>query len=312
MFFKQEMQYKTNEIKQVLLNVIKDPIKKCAFIYVDESSIKYSESFTKYEHYIKQTKTFLELQKCLFKLSLDQIETLSEYLCLVLNKNQELKLTAIKNITDAVKLHIIDSMIASPFISKKGQVLNSNINLCDLGCGAGFPGIVLKVVCGCQTLLIDSVQKKINCVNEFINQTNIQNANALALRSETLAKQQRESFDFISSRAVASLIEILELSSPLVKIGGQIILYRGQTEAKDALLFKEIYDVFGLKLHYIFQYSLDDFETGRCLLVFDKIKACDPIFPRREGMVKKKPLVKKYGLEDILKRCCNLKIYSTF
>lgn len=158
------------------------------------------------------------------ELSEEQISQLKQYEELLITWNQKFNLTAIKDHEGIWFRHFLDSASILPLITKQ------NATLVDVGSGAGFPGIVIKIIRpDLNILLVDSTAKKITFLNNVINELKLKNIKALAVRSEELARQNeyREQFDYATTRAVSSFNACLELCVGLVKVDGHILLMRG-------------------------------------------------------------------------------------
>jgi 16S rRNA (guanine527-N7)-methyltransferase len=148
----------------------------------------------------------------------------------------------------------------------------------DIGTGAGIPGVILAIAKPeTEFVLIDSTQKKINFINEFANENNLENLKAIAGRAEELEKIKT---DLVTSRAVAALPKMLELASNFAKVNGEVILYKGRN-IKDEFcpkLKKEIKEL-GLTYKEIINYKLDD-ESERSLVIYNKTKENMKGYPR--------------------------------
>lgn len=212
-------------------------------------------------------------------------EALYKYMNLILEWNEKINVTAIKDEKEFIIKHFIDSLTINQLIQGGERVL-------DIGTGAGFPGIPLKIYNPEKRFtLIDSVNKKITVLNDVIDKLKLENIEALHIRAEDLAKnaKYREQFDVVTTRAVSSLATIAEYMLPFVKIGGKAVCMKGPNleqeleESKKAikLIGGEIEEVKGLNIN-------GDFE--RNIVIISKIKNTDKKYPRGQGKPLKEPI----------------------
>ena len=177
-----------------------------------------------------------ETKKLGLTLTDKQLSQLEEYYNLLIEWNEKINLTRIIEKEDVYLKHFYDSLTLSKVID-----LSKNLSLCDIGTGAGFPGIVLKICFpNLKITLVDSLQKRINFLNEVINKLNLKNIEAIHDRAENYAKNHREEYDIVTSRAVANLRVLSELSIPMVKVEGYFIPMKATIdeeleEAKDII-----------------------------------------------------------------------------
>ena len=206
---------------------------------------------------------------------------------MLLEKNKVMNLTAITDEKEVELKHFIDSLAAAPYLKEKGA-----FSLIDIGTGAGFPGIPLKIVFPqCEFVLLDSLNKRIEFLKEVIAKLNLKNIEAIAGRAEELGRTEfRENFDFCVSRAVANMSVLLEYCLPFVKVGGTCILYKSgefEAELKEA---KAAIEVLGGELSDIKTFELSEGEIKRSLIFINKIKATPDKYPRRPGKPSKSPI----------------------
>ena len=155
-----------------------------------------------------------------------QLEKLNKFYELLISWNQKMNLTRITEKEDVYLKHFYDSLTISKVID-----LNQYLTLCDVGSGAGFPGIVLKICFpNLKITLLDSLQKRVNYLNEIIKDLNLKDIEAIHTRAEDYAKQNREKFDVVTARAVANLKILSELCIPMVKVSGSFIAMKANIE----------------------------------------------------------------------------------
>ena len=167
-----------------------------------------------------------ELEKLNIMLSSKQLEQLDKYYHLLVEWNEKINLTRIIEENDVYLKHFYDSLTLSRVID-----LNNSLKLCDIGTGAGFPGIVLKIVFpNLKITLVDSLLKRIKFLNVVITTLGLTDIETIHSRAEDYVKFHKEEFDIVTSRAVSRLINLLEYSTPLVKKGGYFIPMKANCE----------------------------------------------------------------------------------
>ena len=179
--------------------------------------------------------------------------------------------------------HFIDSLFLTKVIN------DTERTFIDVGTGAGFPGLVLAIFYPeREFLLVDSVRKKIEFINEVINELKLQNVNTSFERSEELIKNKRENFDVALCRGVANLRIILEYMIPFVKVNGRFLPQKlNLNEVEEA---KNSLRVLNAKINKIFQFKLPESEDARIILEILKLQKTDKKYPRKVGIPAKKPL----------------------
>ncbi|MDD4839745.1 MAG: 16S rRNA (guanine(527)-N(7))-methyltransferase RsmG [Clostridia bacterium] len=220
----------------------------------------------------KQNLTISDTQQTLFE----------HFFSLVTEKNKVMNLTTILEREEFFVKHLVDSIIPQKYIKQNATVL-------DLGCGGGFPSIPLKIVRpDLKITAMDATNKKIEFVKDAISELQLKNTNAITARAEEMGQgKERESFDVVVSRAVASLTILMELALPLVKIGGVFIAYK-TNESESENIEKALYTL-GAVLDRSIVTQLPNGDH-RCLLIFKKIAKTNASYPRNFGQMKKKPL----------------------
>lgn len=231
-----------------------------------------------------------DLKEWNLELSVLQLMQLEKYYEMLIEKNKVMNLTAITEYDDVLKKHFLDSLALSQLIALKGK----NVKLLDMGTGAGFPGIPLKIVFPeLEITLMDSLNKRIIFLQEVISELGLTGITAVHGRAEeaALKPEYREKFDFCVSRAVARLVSLAEFCLPFVRTGGYFIPYKSGeikeelSEAKFAL--KEL----GGKYCKTYEYRLPNSDIERTLIQIEKVKQTPKKYPRAGGKPLKQPLI---------------------
>ena len=234
---------------------------------------------------MNQNKFIEELKKLSIDISNKQLLQLEKYYQLLIVWNERINLTGIVEKESVYLKHFYDSLTICKIID-----LNSIENLCDIGTGAGFPGIVLKILFPkLKITLIDSLNKRINFLNKVIEDLNLDGIEAIHDRVEEYGLKNREKYDAVTARAVAPLNILLEYSIPIVKINGYFIAMKANVdseldESHNALLKLDC------KLENILKFNLPIEESNRTLISIKKLEKTKSIFPRKYNEIKKKPL----------------------
>ena len=226
-----------------------------------------------------------ELKQINIEITDEQLKKLKRYYELLIKWNEKINLTAITEKEQVYLKHFYDSLTLNKIID-----LKENYSLCDFGTGAGFPGLVLKIVFpNLRITLVDSLNKRINFLNLVIKELNLTDINTYHARIEEYAKGNIEKFDIVTARAVAPLNILLEYAIPLVKVDGIFMPMKGEIKeeletAKNAInkLDVEIID----KQEFLLPIE----ESKRTLISFKKIKSTNKKFPRKYSEIKKYPL----------------------
>ena len=212
----------------------------------------------------------------------DKLDKLELYYTLLVNWNEKMNLTAITEKEAVYLKHFYDSLSLYRDVN-----LNDNISICDVGSGAGFPGIVLKIVFpNIKITLIDSLNKRVKFLNEIIEKLYLKDIEAIHVRMEEYSAINEEKFDVITARAVASIPFLAEISVRSLKIGGIFALMRGKTEENNEAAYKKL----GLSLVKIDEYKLPIENSDRCIIVLKKNSKTDRIYPRNINKIQKFPL----------------------
>ena len=217
-------------------------------------------------------------------LTLDEktADTLCAFGAAVVEQNKLMNLTAITEPDQVAKLHLLDSLSVLAVKDLSGK------RLVDVGCGAGFPGVPLKIACpGMELTLLDSLGKRMNWLETILPQLGVE-ANCVTARAEEFVAGVRESYDFATSRAVARLNILLELSAPFVKVGGYVLAMKGTAAAEELEEAKKAIKILGLKLEEVREFPVDG--TAHTVIVLKKVSPTPAKFPRRFAKIKQAPL----------------------
>ena len=204
----------------------------------------------------------------------------------VLEKNRFINLTAITDPEEFTLKHFVDSMTISKRIKKDAKVI-------DVGTGAGFPGIPLKIIReDIEVTLLDSLNKRINFLEEVIQQLGLTKIRAIHSRVEELGKNKkyRENFDCSVSRAVANLSTLSEYLIPLVMINGCCISMKGPSVEEEIQQSQNAISILGGKIEEVEKFQLPKSDIDRNVVVIRKIKPTPPKYPRKPGMTAKEPI----------------------
>ena len=216
-----------------------------------------------------------------FILSEKQLSLFEEYYKLLTFYNEKFNITAITDKKEVYIKHFIDSLLGAEFI---------NGNFLDVGSGGGFPAIPIKIFnSGLRTTLLEATGKKCEFLREVVKQLKLDNVNVIFGRAEEKAHDNkfREKFDCVTARAVAGLPVLAEYCLPFVKIGGKFVAYKGdaEQEIKDS---ENALNILGGKIEKTEKINL--FGNNRTIIVINKDKATDKLYPRANAKIKKKPL----------------------
>lgn len=221
-------------------------------------------------------------------LSEDMSVKFSLYYKWIIEWNEKINLTAITAEEEFIVKHLLDSL--SVYFSC--DMLNGDKKILDIGTGAGFPGIPLKIYSDdLHITLLDSLQKRVKFLNEVIERLKLKNITAIQGRAEDLARTElRESFDMAVSRAVASLPILLEYALPFVKKGGYFIAWKGSKAKEEAKESVNALKVLGGKIEDIKKVTIPNLDEERFLITIKKEGNVPSKYPRRAGTPTKKPL----------------------
>ncbi len=207
------------------------------------------------------------------------------YLKELLAWNQKFNLTSITDPGEIRLKHFEDSLALLQILKLTDE------SVVDIGAGAGFPGIPLKIVCpDIKLTLVEATRKKVEFLKHLVAKLTLKEVAVLWGRAEEIAKNKREAFDLAVSRAVAKLNILSEYCLPFVKIGGQFIAYKEENVEAEVASAQKAIARLGGKIKAIIKVKLPNSDLTRSLVLIEKISPTPPAFPRRPGMAKKNPL----------------------
>lgn len=228
------------------------------------------------------------LEKWEIPFSSEQQEQFVTYYEMLVEKNKVMNLTAITEFDEVLDKHFLDSIALARYVD-----LTISISLIDLGTGAGFPGMPLKIMFpNLKVTLADSLNKRIVFLDEVIGELGLTDIQTVHARAEDLAHNldYREQYDYCVSRAVANLSSLSEYCLPFVRIGGSFISYKsGEIEEELAAAKKAIF-LLGGQFDQVIPFQLEGTDLGRSFVLIKKDKKTAKTYPRKSGMPTKKPL----------------------
>ncbi|MCI6265560.1 MAG: 16S rRNA (guanine(527)-N(7))-methyltransferase RsmG [Erysipelotrichaceae bacterium] len=214
----------------------------------------------------------------------EQLSKLEKYYEILVEENQKYNLTAITNKEEVYLKHFYDSLTISKIVKLNDQ------ELCDIGTGAGFPGIVLKIAYpNLKVTLVEATEKKCNFLKLVIEKLNLKDIHVINERAEIYSKEVREKYDIVTSRAVAPLKHLLEYSIPLVKVNGLYIAMKSDitNEIKEISIYEQKLKIKEVKR---ISFSLPIENSLRTLIMYHKSEKTNPKYPRKYNEIKKKSL----------------------
>lgn len=201
--------------------------------------------------------------------------------------NKKINLTAITEPQEILSKHFIDSLTIAPYIKESYQIL-------DIGTGAGFPGIPLKIIYeNAQITLLDALNKRIHFLQTVIQELQLTNVQAVHGRAEEYSKQEkvRESYDIVTSRAVARLNVLLEYMLPFAKVGGKCICMKSVKIEEELEEAKNAIEILGGEFEKIDTILLPETEITRDIVIIRKVKNTPSKYPRKSGTPAKEPII---------------------
>lgn len=253
---------------------------------LDKNEISIDETIKELENYLAGDGKF----------SAKQIEDLLKYSQMVLETNQHLNLTAITDAEGFYTKHILDSLSLLEYIdelaSRSVNDTDDTISMLDVGSGAGFPGIPLKIMRPeIKLVMLDSLKKRVNFLNEIISEFKFEQAEAVHARAEDLAHQTqyRETFDLVSARAVAKLPSLLELTLPFVKTDGLFLAMKSSSDELSSS--NKALNILGGKFISVDEFELPLEAGSRTIIRITKNKNTPKKYPRQAGTPTKAPLI---------------------
>ena len=217
------------------------------------------------------------------ELSDQQLGQYEKYYKLLNEWNKVMNLTGIDEHDEVYEKHFYDSLLSVDDVEYAGSLV-------DVGSGAGFPGLVLKIAYpDLFVTLLEPIGKRCRFLQAVINELGLQKIEVVNMRSEDFAKDKRESYDYVTARAVSNLNILSELCVPLIKIGGHFVILRGASGHEEIVSAKEAFKVLGVKENKVSEKELND-GSKRVIADYLKIKETNHKYPRNYGMIKKRPL----------------------
>ncbi len=223
-----------------------------------------------------------EIGKLNINITPDILANLEKYKNLLLEYNQKFNLTAIKTDEEIYLKHFYDSLTLINAVN-----LNENLKLLDIGTGAGFPGLVLKIFFpNLDITLLEASHKKVSFLETVIKELNLQKITCINKRAEDITEQYRESFDIVTSRAVASLPILCELAIPYLKVAGLFVAMKGEcnTEIEKS---SKILEILNSKIVDTIEFNLPNYSGHRSLVIIKKFEKTNIKYPRRYDKIMK-------------------------
>mgnify|MGYP004663954755 CR=1 FL=1 len=227
------------------------------------------------------------LEELHIQLTEEQVQQFIKYYEMLVEKNKVMNLTAITEFDEVIEKHFLDSLSLI-----KVYDLKKDISVLDMGTGAGFPGIPLKIAFPeLKVTLADSLNKRILFLQEVIDELHLEKIEAVHARAEELGKNKayREMYDLVVSRAVANLSSLEEYCVPFVKIGGNFISYKSGEIEEEVANAKNATFLLGGKVKDVYKFDL--YEQKRSFVIIEKVKGTPKTYPRKAGTANKQPLV---------------------
>ena len=207
-----------------------------------------------------------------------------KYYNLLISFNEKVNLTAITDKEDVFIKHFLDSILSIEEIKENSHVI-------DIGAGAGFPSLPIKIVRPDINLtMLDSLNKRVNFLNQICTELNIESTNVHA-RAEDYVKNHREKFDIALARAVARLNTLVEYLLPYVKIGGLVLAYKGSNYLEELSEAKKAIELLGGKYLKTISFNLPENKGERNIIIIEKIKPTTKLYPREKNLPKIKPII---------------------
>ena len=225
-------------------------------------------------------------EKIGLKFSKKQEEQFFKYMNLLIEWNEKINLTAITKPEEIILKHFVDSLTIAKYIKNEETLV-------DMGTGAGFPGIPLKIYKkDLKVTLVDSLNKRIKFLNEVIEQLNLGKIETIHARAEEFGKSKkyREKFDIATSRAVANLSTLSEYLIPLVKVNGKVISMKGQEIQEEVKQAQKAIQILGGKIVEKESFNLPKSDNKRNIIIIEKIKNTPTKYPRKPGTPAKEPI----------------------
>ena len=239
---------------------------------------------------MKMEKFKREFEKYLEKMSIslnkEQYDQFYAYMVLLIEWNEKINLTAITEPKEIILKHFVDSLTIAKYIEEGNTII-------DMGTGAGFPGIPLKIYRNdVKVVLADSLNKRIKFLNEVIEKLQLKNIETIHCRAEELGKNKeyREKFDYATSRAVANLSTLSEYLLPFVKLNGSGIFMKTMEIDEELENAKKAIKILGGRIEKVDKFEIPESDLGRSIIIVKKEKQTPSKYPRKPGTPAKEPL----------------------
>ena len=220
--------------------------------------------------------------------STEMLKTFPSYMEGILEWNNKINLTAITDHEEFIKKHYIDSLLCCGF-----EELQRSSKIIDVGTGAGFPGVPLAIIFPeKQFVLMDSLKKRLNVIDELCEQLGINNVITLHGRAEDIARdnKHREKYDVCVARAVANIAVLVEYTLPFIKVGGSLLAYKGSDFKKELEDGKKAINLVGGRLVEERTVEIENLGLDHKILIINKFKNTPMKYPRKAGIPSKEPL----------------------
>ena len=226
------------------------------------------------------------LEKMSISLNKEQYDQFYAYMVLLIEWNEKINLTAITEPQEIILKHFVDSLTIAKYIEEGKTII-------DMGTGAGFPGIPLKIYRNdVKVVLADSLNKRIKFLNEVIEKLQLKNIETIHCRAEELGKNKeyREKFDYATSRAVANLSTLSEYLLPFVKLNGSGIFMKTMEIDEELENAKKAIKILGGRIEKVNKFEIPESDLGRSIIIVKKEKQTPSKYPRKPGTPAKEPL----------------------
>ena len=203
----------------------------------------------------------------------------------LISENEKYNLTAITEENEVLVKHFLDSVLPYKEIPQNAKVI-------DIGTGAGFPGVPLKILRpDIKLTLVDSLQKRVNFLQSLLSMLEINDVKTVHSRAEDYVKTNRETFDIALSRAVAQIPTLSEYLLPYVKVGGKVLMYKGSNFEDEINQGKRAISTLGGKLDRVLQFKIEEIDIFRAIVIIKKQNSTNPLYPRGKNLPKTKPIL---------------------
>lgn len=226
-------------------------------------------------------------------LSEKQLEQFDTYMNMVIEKNQVMNLTAITDPEEFALKHFADSLSLIPAVPELKYFSEKPVTMVDVGTGAGFPSVPLKIAYpNIQLTLLDSLNKRISFLDNVISTLGLENVTTIHARAEEGGRRKdlRDTFDVVTSRAVANLSTLTEYCLPYAKVGGLFISYKSGNIDEELASAERAIKLLGGKLENVIHFQLADTDNSRSFVMIRKEKPTPKAYPRKPGTAKREPL----------------------